>query len=113
MQLAQRLDFTAPLQLGQKGGLAIEVGHQRILTPPLEAPVVPLHLEMKHLGGETVTIDLDHRRMGILQFDQLGQRQRAVTLASDPDLFLALQHAQQSGLARHHLRIHTCTSCRY
>ena len=74
---------------------------------------MPLHLEVKHLGGETVAIDLDHSRMAILQLDQLGQRQRAVALASDPDLFLALQHAQQSGLTCHHFGIHTCTSSRY
>ncbi len=113
MQLAQRFDFAPPLQFGEESGLAIEVGDQRIVAAPLEAPVMAIDLEMKHLGGKTVTIDLDHRRMGILEFDQLRHGKRTVTFAPDPDLLLALKHTQQSGLPCHHLGIHTCTSCRY
>jgi hypothetical protein len=52
-----------------------------------------LHLEVEHLGGEPVTIDLDDVRMILLESHQLGHGQGTVLLAPDPDLLFALQHA--------------------
>ena len=113
MQFPQALYLTAPLQLGEKGGRAVHIGHQRVLAATFQAPVVPLHLEMEHLGGEPVTVDLDDVRVILGQPDELGQRQGAVPLPPDPDLFFALQHLEQSGLTRRNFGIHTCTSNRY
>lgn len=113
MQLTQRLYLAAPLQLGQEGGLAVDIGHQGVMPSPFQAPVMPLHLEMKHLGGEPVTIDLEHGGMILSESHQLCQWQGAILLAPDPDLLLALQHAEQSCLTCRYLGIHTCTSIHY
>ena len=48
------LYLAAALQLGQEGGSAVHVGHQGVVPAPLQAPVMSLHLEVEHLGGEAV-----------------------------------------------------------
>ena len=113
MQFPQALYLPAPLQLGEKGGLAVDVGHQGVWPAPLQAPVVPLHLEVEHLGGESLTIDLDDVRVILGQLGQLGQGQGTVSLTPDPDLVPVLQHLEQSCLTCRNLGIHTCTSNRY
>ena len=57
------LDLPAALQLGEKGGLAVHIGHQGESPAPFQAPVMALHLEMKHLGGESVAMSPDHRQV--------------------------------------------------
>ena len=63
VQLPQALYLPTPLQFGEKGGLAVDVGHQGVWSAPLQAPVMALHLEVEHLGGEPVTIDPDDVRV--------------------------------------------------
>ncbi len=110
VQLPQGLYLPAALQLGQEGGSAVHVGHQGVVPAPLQAPVMSLHLEVEHLGGEAVTVDLEHGRMILLETHQLGHREGTVLLAPDPDLLLALQHAEQPCLTCRYFGIHTCTS---